>query len=350
MVSSSFKIAYFAKLPFLFAGFFTASSLLAFYYRLIQESGVRWFRIALHCSVAFNILAWLPFVFTEIFVCMYVYSNSRIFLLRTTYSIDIYRINADKHLNRPIYAYWSFPEPTGTRCLNDAGVTMAGGMVKIAVDLLITTLPIPLILRMNMQKQQRYLVVMLLGLGYLATAAGAVRAYFTWKAFYDTNDQTWYQYPAFIAAALENNIAIVCRIVLSSSYARANGTRSALAFQRYDRCSLIYSAAQCPRYEIGYHRISLDQMVHGSLNIALSLAATASMRLLSPGRPIAAPAPATPSWSYNRPKLSSSPKSLSMRTVRNPEVWEGRITTILILGMMKEQDSMLFEHHFFLKI
>jgi hypothetical protein len=76
MGSTSYKVAYFAKLSFLFAGFFTASSLLAFYYRLIKESGVRWFRIALHCSVAFNILAWLPFVFAEIFICVYVSSSS----------------------------------------------------------------------------------------------------------------------------------------------------------------------------------------------------------------------------------------------------------------------------------
>lgn len=70
MGKTSFHVAFYAKLCFLFAGFFTAQSLLAFYYRLIQESGVRWFRIALHCSVVFNLLAWLPFVFTEIFVCV----------------------------------------------------------------------------------------------------------------------------------------------------------------------------------------------------------------------------------------------------------------------------------------
>jgi hypothetical protein len=214
MASTSFKVAFYAKLSFLFAGFFTASSLLAFYYRLIQESGVRWFRIALHCSVAFNIFAWLPFVFTEIFVCMYVNTSSYIFSpVLPTHGRDI--VNADKHLIRPIYAYWTFPEPAGSKCMLEGPVTMVGGLVKIVVDLLITTLPIPLILRMNMGRRQRYLVVLLLGLGYIVTAAGAVRAYFTWKAFYDTNDQTWYEYPAFVAAALENNLAIVCRTNLA---------------------------------------------------------------------------------------------------------------------------------------
>lgn len=90
---------------------------------------------------------------------------------------------------------------------------MVGGLVKIVVDLLITTLPIPLIMRMNMQKKQRYMVSLLLALGYIVCIAGAVRAYYTWKSFYDTNDPIWYQYPAFIAAALENNLAIVCRLL-----------------------------------------------------------------------------------------------------------------------------------------
>ena len=86
---------------------------------------------------------------------------------------------------------------------------MVGGALKVLIDLLVTTLPIPLVLKMQMERRQRYLVAFLLGLGYLVTAAGAVRVYYTWKAFYDTNDPTWFQYPAFIAASLENNIAVV---------------------------------------------------------------------------------------------------------------------------------------------
>jgi hypothetical protein len=209
MAKPAYKMAYLAKLPFLFAGFFTASSLLAFYYRLIAESGVKWFRIALHCSVAFNILAWLPFVFAELFICVYVQPGSLLLLSLHSCTKVHANISANKQLNRPIHAYWSFPEPPGSRCLHEAPVTMAGGYVKIFVDLLITTLPIPLIMRMNMQRRQRYLVVMLLSLGYIVAIAGAIRTYYTWKALYGTNDPTWYQYPAFIASAIENNLAIV---------------------------------------------------------------------------------------------------------------------------------------------
>jgi len=88
---------------------------------------------------------------------------------------------------------------------------MAGNVVKTIVDLLITTLPLPLVLRTNMQRRQRYGVAVLFGLGYIVTGAGIVRTYFTWKVFNNKQgDQTWEEYPAFLGATVENNLAIIC--------------------------------------------------------------------------------------------------------------------------------------------
>lgn len=87
---------------------------------------------------------------------------------------------------------------------------MVGGSFKTFVDLLVTTLPIPLILRMNMTRAQRYGLVFLLGLGYVVTAAGALRTYYSWRVYYgDSYDYTWEQFPAFVASAVENNLAVV---------------------------------------------------------------------------------------------------------------------------------------------
>jgi hypothetical protein len=93
--------------------------------------------------------------------------------------------------------------------MNEGKATLAGGIVKTIEDLLITTLPIPLVLRMSMAKRQKYSVTILLGLGYLVTAAGALRTYYTYKAFFTTHDSTWYQYPAFLASAIEIDLAVV---------------------------------------------------------------------------------------------------------------------------------------------
>jgi hypothetical protein len=48
---------------------FTAYALIAFYYRLIAESGSHWFRLALNSVFVFNVLVWTSFFFAEIFIC-----------------------------------------------------------------------------------------------------------------------------------------------------------------------------------------------------------------------------------------------------------------------------------------
>jgi hypothetical protein len=110
---------------------------------------------------------------------------------------------------RPISAYWALPQADSAFCVNEGMATLIGGIVKTLVDLVITTLPIPIILQMNIHKRQKYGVAILLGLGYVVTAAGALRTYFTWKTFFGTNDTTWFEYPAFLASAVENDLAVV---------------------------------------------------------------------------------------------------------------------------------------------
>jgi hypothetical protein len=63
---------------------------------------------------------------------------------------------------------------------------------------------------MKLDRWSKYGTVVLLGLGYIVTAAGGVRTYYTWKLYYDSNyDYTWMQYPAFLASAVENDLAVV---------------------------------------------------------------------------------------------------------------------------------------------
>ena len=126
--------------------------------------------------------------------------NSRIFL-------------GTRHANAvsssPVRAAWEIVR--NAKCENQGLATLISGGVKTFTDLLITTLPIPLISRTSMPTRQKYGVIALLGVGYIVTVAGVLRTYFTWRAFYSpTWDQTWEQYPAFLAAAVENDLAVVC--------------------------------------------------------------------------------------------------------------------------------------------
>ena len=69
-LTPSFKLAYVAKLLFTIAAFFIMTSLLAFYYRLVRDASMSWFRNVLHAVMAFNILGFLIFFLLQIFECM----------------------------------------------------------------------------------------------------------------------------------------------------------------------------------------------------------------------------------------------------------------------------------------
>ena len=166
-----------AKILFTLSSFFTRQSLLCFYYRLVSDSGMYKFRVAIHLSTVFNIGVVITFVFLSIFLCI------------------------------PIKAYWIYP-PMG-RCLDEGKVMLAGGIIACFADLLITTLPIPMVMKLKMRLRQRLIVAFLMGLGFIVTIAGIVRTYFIWMAFMSSYDETWYSYPLWIAAAVEIDLAII---------------------------------------------------------------------------------------------------------------------------------------------
>jgi len=99
--------------------------------------------------------------------------------------------------------------PVGAKCINEAPASLSGGIVKTLLDFSVTTLPIPLILKMNMPTKQKLGVAGVIGLGYIVTMAGIVRTYYVWKTLYATDDIAWYSYPLFLAAGIETNLGIV---------------------------------------------------------------------------------------------------------------------------------------------
>lgn len=120
------QVATAAKLLFTLASFSTRQSLLCFYYRIVSDSGMHIFHIALHAANLFNLSVCIAFVFLTIFQCI------------------------------PVEAYRIHP-PTG-KCLYEGKVTLAAGVISCFADLLITTLPIPMVLRLQMRLRQRLAV------------------------------------------------------------------------------------------------------------------------------------------------------------------------------------------------
>jgi hypothetical protein len=111
---------------------------------------------------------------------------------------------------RPVESFWTWPPPANLKCLSPKVVVFASGVIKVFIDIMITSLPIPLILRLNMSPPRKRAVIVLLGLGYIVTAAGAIRTYYAYYIVWRTYDETWYNYYGFVAATIENDLAIVC--------------------------------------------------------------------------------------------------------------------------------------------
>ncbi|KAF2088817.1 hypothetical protein K490DRAFT_38175, partial [Saccharata proteae CBS 121410] len=173
-------IAFIAKLVFVYAATFTRLSLLCFYYRLVQDSDINWFRWAVHVSVIFNVVLCIIFTCFGIWLC------------------------------QPISGYWQFPQGPNTQCMDEGPATLAIGIVNIFADLFVTLLPVPVIIRLQMPLTRRIGVMILLGLGGIVIIAGTVRTYYIWKGLMDSYDETWFTYPLWICAAVEIDLGVIC--------------------------------------------------------------------------------------------------------------------------------------------
>lgn len=69
MIQSANIIAFIAKLTFTLAATFIRLSLICFYYRLIKDSGIKWFNWVLHISVAWTMSVCIVFIVLTIWLC-----------------------------------------------------------------------------------------------------------------------------------------------------------------------------------------------------------------------------------------------------------------------------------------
>ncbi|KAK4958652.1 hypothetical protein LTR28_005415, partial [Elasticomyces elasticus] len=171
-------IAFAAKIMFTMAATFTRLSLLSFYFRLVKDSGVRWFAWVLRLSLVWVLGVCVAFVVLTVWQC------------------------------KPISAYWVYPPMPAGSCMDEGTVTLWAGVINCISDLLVTVLPIPIVMRLQMPLKERLGVVVLLSLGFAVTVAGVVRTYFIWWSLIKSWDETWFAYPLWIAAAVEIDLAV----------------------------------------------------------------------------------------------------------------------------------------------
>ena len=72
MFTPASKVAFVAKLLFTLAATFIRLSLISFYYRLVKDSGINWFRSVLHASAIWTMAVCVTFLILTIWLCSYV--------------------------------------------------------------------------------------------------------------------------------------------------------------------------------------------------------------------------------------------------------------------------------------
>lgn len=115
----------------------------------------------------------------------------------------------------PVSAYWTLSF-TRQKCINEEAHVLAAGVINTVTDFIIVLLPIRIVKNLNLPKKQRVLVYLLFTGGLLASIAGAIRTYFTWRLTSSPDhDITWNSYYVMLLSSIELFVGIVCCSVLT---------------------------------------------------------------------------------------------------------------------------------------
>ena len=92
---------------------------------------------------------------------------------------------------------------------------LIGGTFMTIMDLVVTAVPVPIIMKLQMPIRQRLGVQVLLSLGLIVCLVGGVRIYYTWDCFVNPSsfDESWSSYPLYLCATIEVDLGVVCGII-----------------------------------------------------------------------------------------------------------------------------------------
>jgi hypothetical protein len=111
---------------------------------------------------------------------------------------------------KPINAYWTEGRP-GSKCRNDIlGVYINGGL-NIFVDIALILIALPRILQLHLKKRQKWALVGVASLGFLAVGAGFIRIIRVTTTVTKKNfDAAWDVYDISIWTSVEVYVSLIC--------------------------------------------------------------------------------------------------------------------------------------------
>ncbi|OBT89070.1 hypothetical protein VE02_01965 [Pseudogymnoascus sp. 03VT05] len=117
---------------------------------------------------------------------------------------------------RPLPYYWEIliPGAKGT-CLDEGVHMVTAGVLNVIFDLIIFAIPLRSLFTLKIRTTQKLQVISLFSAGLIVIAAASIRLYYNVVVFLQTYDVSWYGYVAWLWAAVEVHVSIICACVPS---------------------------------------------------------------------------------------------------------------------------------------
>lgn len=122
---------------------------------------------------------------------------------------------------RPVSDYWTISILPQASCINQTAHLLYAGTANVLLDIVIVLLPLPVIKKLRLPRNQQIALISLLCTGFLATVAGAARTYYLYQAN-TTSDPIW----ACVQVWLTSGLELYLSIVRHSMSIRKNITKS----------------------------------------------------------------------------------------------------------------------------
>lgn len=95
-------------------------------------------------------------------------------------------------------------------CLDEGANLLVAGIISAAQDLLTAVLPTFLYWNLQISRRQKVALFGIFAIGYGVVAIGVLRAYYSWRTFYDTYDVTWSTHDIILVSMLELHVGAFC--------------------------------------------------------------------------------------------------------------------------------------------
>lgn len=95
-------------------------------------------------------------------------------------------------------------------CFDEGADVLAASIISAAQDLLTAILPTFLYWNLQISRRQKAALFGIFAIGYGVVALGVLRAYYSWRTFYDTYDITWSTHDLFLVSILELHVGAFC--------------------------------------------------------------------------------------------------------------------------------------------